>query len=135
MSFFSLLTVLQQIHHCCQALDDKKAANIRVLEVALVSTATDYLVIASGNSEPHLKTLCESVESVLKHQGITVLGVQKTPGSGWAVVDAFDFMVHLFLDEQRGFYDLEALWKDGKALDWQALLTHGGSRTALHSGT
>ena len=121
MRFFGLLTVLGHIRHCCEALNDKKADAIHVVEVASVSTITDYLVIANGNSEPHLKTLCEAVESCLKTCGAAVLGMQKMPGSGWAVVDVFDFMVHVFLPEQRVFYDLGALWKDGVDLDWRVL--------------
>ena len=95
-----------------QALDDKKAGDLRVLDVSKLSSITDYLVLATGNSEPHLRALRIEVERVLDEQKARILGVDTTRSSGWTVVDAFEIMVHLFTPENRDKYRMELLWKD-----------------------
>lgn len=95
-----------------QALDDKKAEDLRVLDVGKLSSITDYLILATGNSEPHLRALRIEVERVLDEQKAKILGVDTTKSSGWAVVDAFEIMVHLFTPENREKYRMELLWKD-----------------------
>lgn len=112
-------TTETHVYHCCHLLDEKKAACIRVLHVKPVSSITDYFILANGVAHPHLKSLCDALEENLKEQSIPVIGVEKESESGWAVIDAFDFMVHLFLPAQRDFYQLDALWKDAEELDWE----------------
>ena len=94
------------------ALDAKKAEDLRVLEVGKLSSITDYLILATGGSEPHLRALRIEVERVLDEQKARILGVDTSKGSGWVVVDAFEIMVHLFSSENRGKYRMELLWKD-----------------------
>lgn len=108
---------LALVELCCRALDDKKAEEIRVLDVSRHSSITDYLVIATGNSEPHLRGLSQEVARVLKEQKQPIVGHELNPQSGWTVVDAHDVIVHLFVPEMRDLYRLDALWKDGKELD------------------
>jgi ribosome-associated protein len=95
-----------------QVLAEKKAEDLRVLDVSQQSSITDYLVLATGNSEPHLRALRIELERVLAEQQVRVLGVDTTKGSGWTVVDLFELMVHLFTPENRDKYRLEVLWKD-----------------------
>lgn len=97
---------------CCEALDDKKAIDLRILDVRKISSVTDYLIIASGNSQPHLKALRSAAERALKDAKAHIVGAESGESSGWQVVDAFDFMVHLFTPEMRSNYRLEQLWKD-----------------------
>jgi len=97
---------------CCEALDDKKALDLKILDVRGISSITDYLVLASGNSQPHLKALRGAVEKALKDARAQIVGAETGEDSGWQVVDAFDFMVHLFTPEMRDNYRLESLWKD-----------------------
>lgn len=110
----------EALQACLVALDDRKAMDVALLDVRGISSITDYLLIASGNSEPHLKALMESVAQYLKDNKVTTMGTDYNPGSGWAVVDAFDFMVHIFLPEQRNLYQLERLWRDAPRLQTQA---------------
>jgi ribosome-associated protein len=110
------------LQRCCQALDDKKAVEMRVLDVAGKSSITNYLVIATATSAPHLKALRLAIEETLKEEKATLVGVEFSADSGWLVVDAFDLMVHLFLPDQRVNYRLESLWKDARDLDVRALL-------------
>ncbi|WP_343075478.1 ribosome silencing factor [Ruficoccus amylovorans] len=101
-----------RIRQCLDALEDRKAEDLKVLDVRGQSTVTDYLILATGNSQPHLRALRTAAEKAFKEQGADVLGVDNIPESGWLVVDAYDIMVHLFTTEQRGNYRLESLWKD-----------------------
>jgi ribosome-associated protein len=95
-----------------QALDDKKAGDVRVLNVAKFSSITDYLIIATATSEPHQRALRIELEKVLDGERARILGIDSTRDSGWTVIDAFEVMVHLFTDENREKYRLDALWKD-----------------------
>ncbi|HTL67708.1 MAG TPA: ribosome silencing factor [Lacunisphaera sp.] len=113
------LKLLQQI---VQALDAKKADDLRVLEVSRQSSITDYLVVATGTSEPHLRALRIELERVLDEAKVNVVGVDTTKGSGWTVVDTFEIMVHLLTRENRDRYKLEALWRDATEIPVAKLL-------------
>lgn len=104
------------------ALDDRKAEDLKVLYVGELSSITDFFILATGNSEPHLKALINSVSRELKDLRVSLVGSDSVQGSGWAVIDAFDVMIHLFLPEQRDFYKLDELWKDAELIDLQTLL-------------
>ncbi len=114
---------VQQIALCAQALEDKKAEDVRILDVTGKSTVTDYLLIATGTSEPHLRALRKAVESTLKENAIHTIGFDRTESSGWLVVDGFDFMVHLFTEDKRDYYNLEHLWKDAQRVEMPELMT------------
>jgi ribosome-associated protein len=100
-----------------QVLEDKKAEDLRILDVSKLSSITDYLVLATGNSEPHLRALRIEVERVLDEQKAKILGVDTTKSSGWTVVDAFEIMIHLFTPENRDKYRMELLWKDAVEME------------------
>lgn len=105
-----------------EALDAKKAEDLRVLDVSKQSSITDYLVLANGTSEPHLRALRVELEKVIDAQQVRILGMDTTKESGWIVVDAFDVMVHLFTPENRDKYRMELLWKDATTLPISKLL-------------
>jgi ribosome-associated protein len=96
----------------CQVLDDKKAEDLRVLRVSEQSSITDFLVIATGTSDPHLRALRIEVEKVLDANAVHIVGMDTTQESGWVVIDAFDIMIHLLNAANRERYALENLWKD-----------------------
>ena len=105
-----------------QALDAKKAEALCVLDVSQQSSITDYLVLATGNSEPHLRALRVELEKVIDAQKVRILGMDTGRTSGWLVVDAFDVMVHLFTPENRDKYRMESLWKDATVIPVAKLL-------------
>jgi ribosome-associated protein len=105
-----------------QALDAKKAEDLRVLDVSKQSSITDYLVLANGNSEPHLRALRVELEKAIDAEKARILGMDTGKGSGWIVVDAFEVMVHLFTTENRNKYRMETLWKDATELPISRLL-------------
>ena len=96
----------------CEALLDKKAMDLKLLYFGNTSPLTDCFIIATGTSNPHLKALRNNVEKTLKEQGIELYSRDRFQPSGWLVLDAIDFVVHLFSEEQRENYALENLWKD-----------------------
>ncbi len=100
----------------CRALDEKKAEGLQVFHVGAVSSLTDYLVIATCTSDPHLRALRVELEKVIDASGARIVGMDAAPGSGWLVVDAFDVMVHVLTEEKRKFYALEKLWGDAEAI-------------------
>ena len=105
------------------ALDAKQAANLRVLDVSAQSSITDWLVLATGNSEPHLRALRIEVEKILDAAQTTIAGMDGGgPDSGWTVVDAYQIMVHLFTAEPRNSYALERLWKNAGEVNVKTLL-------------
>ncbi len=110
------------IRQIVQALDGKKAEDLRVLDVSELSSITDYLVLATGTSEPHLRALRIELERVLDDNKARILSVDTTKGSGWTVVDAFEVMVHLFTPENRDKYRMELLWRDATELPLARLL-------------
>lgn len=104
-----------------RALDEKKAVEIRVLEMGQISSVADFLVIATGTSEPHLRALRIALEQALDEVGVTSRS-ESQRDSGWSVVDAFDVLFHVFRDDIRKSYALEALWKDGLDIPVSAIL-------------
>ena len=111
-------TLPASIQQCVSALDDKKAEHLCVLHVGEISSVTDYFVIATGTSNPHLKALGQCVVDSLAASGHDAVVSGVGDQSGWVVVDAFDFMVHIFTREMRDFFNLEGLWKDGTLIEW-----------------
>jgi len=97
---------------CHRILDDKKAGNIRILDVSAQSSITDYLIIATATSEPHLRALRVELEKVIDAARERIVGIERGQESGWEVIDAFDVMVHVFLGDVRERYGLERLWRD-----------------------
>lgn len=98
---------------CRRFADDKKAEDIAVLDVRGLSTVTDYFVIATATSEPHLRAVAdEIVEQVREKHGQRPRAVDGSVRAAWMVLDYGDVIVHLMRSETRRYYDLEGLWSD-----------------------
>jgi ribosome-associated protein len=121
---------LELVKLCCRVLDDKKAEALTVLQVAETSSITDYLVLATATSEPHLRALRVEIEKALDATGTRIVGMETAQESGWVVIDAFDVMVHLFLKEPRERYGLERLWRDAAEVSVAKLLKPPTSKAA-----
>ena len=106
----------QNLHLACEALLDKKAEDLQLLYFGDNSPLTDCFLIATGTSDPHLKALRNNLEAVLKENKIETLSKDRFQPGGWLVLDAIDFVIHLFSKEQRENYALEHLWKDAEQL-------------------
>src|SRR5215471_10182762 len=98
---------------CRTLADNKKAEDIEILDVRELSSVTDYFVIASGTSEPHLRAIVEEVTGKLREgHGLRPRAVDGRLQAAWVVLDYFDVIVHVMREETRERYDLETLWGD-----------------------
>ncbi|QFU76933.1 ribosome silencing factor [Halioglobus maricola] len=95
-----------------EALDDLKAVNTVTMDVTGLTDVMDYLVITSGTSNRHVKSLADNVCLEAKKQGERALGVEGEDAGEWVLVDFGDVVVHVMLPATRDFYDLERLWAD-----------------------
>src|SRR5213594_3141196 len=102
---------------CRELADNKKAEEIVVLDVRQISSITDYFVIASGTSEPHLRAISDEITDKLRQEHeVQPRAVDGTLQGGWLVLDFFDVIVHLMRTDVRAHYDLEGLWGDAPQL-------------------
>jgi len=92
------------------ALDDLKAVDTKIVEVRGLSSVMDFLVVASGNSSRHVKSLADSVVVKAKEAGCPPIGVEGETDADWVLVDLGDVVVHVMRPAARSFYDLERLW-------------------------
>jgi len=100
---------------CRELADNKKAEQIVVLDVRKLSSVTDYFVICSGTSDPHLRAIVGELENRLREDhGIKARAQDGADGGRWVVMDFFDVIVHVMHPEVRELYDLEGLWSDAK---------------------
>jgi ribosome-associated protein len=98
---------------CRKLADDKKADNIVVLDVRKLSTVTDFFVVMSATSEPHMRALAEDmIEKIKEESGVRPRAVDGTLRASWMVIDYVDVIVHIMRADARQHYDLEGLWGD-----------------------
>jgi ribosome-associated protein len=99
-----------------KALEDKKAVDLLVLELAPIVSFTDYMVICSGTSNTHVSALVSCVEDAFgKGEGPVYINPSKD--DSWWILDFVDVVVHVFKEESRSYYDLEGLWSDARRLE------------------
>ena len=116
------LASLELVRTCCRVLDDKKAEDVRVLDVSEQSSITDFLIVATATSTPHLRALRVELEKSIDAAKTRIVGIETADDSGWTVIDVFDVMVHLFLKSHRAHYGLENLWKDASDVSVRRML-------------
>lgn len=103
-----------------ETLDNKKATDITVIDVAEKSSFADYLVIATGNSERQVHTLTDEVEEVFAKEGLFVKSIEGKQNSGWVLMDFGDIIVNIFTKDTREKYSIEKVWGDCTFLEWEA---------------
>lgn len=99
-----------------EALEDKKAEDISIIDISEVSVLADYFLIASGNSKNQVQALIDNVEEKLGRAGITPKNIEGYQTGNWVLMDYGDLIVHVFDRQNRLFYDLERIWRDGKKI-------------------
>jgi len=97
----------------CKTLDEKKAIDIKAIDISNVSVMADYFIVASASNQNQLNAMQDEVDRVLYEQGIQAKSIEGNRQSTWVLMDYEDVIVHLFSEEDRLFYDLERIWKDG----------------------
>ncbi len=103
----------------CRALDDKKAEDIRVIDISGISIMADYFIIATGKNSQQIRTLVDNVEQELAKAGLVDHKTEGTGSSSWVLLDYGDIIIHIFDEENRLFYSLERIWRDGKEITGQ----------------
>ena len=99
-----------------EALSDKKAKDIRIIDIAEISDIADYFVIASATNTSQLQAMQDAVDEVMYKNGIHAKQVEGNRSSTWILMDYGDVVIHLFSEEDRLFYNLERIWQDGKEI-------------------
>ena len=99
-----------------EALEDKKANDVRVLDISEVTVIADYFIIASGANKKQVQALSDNVEETLGRKGYVPKQTEGYRSAGWVLMDYGDVVVHVFDEENRLFYDLEHIWKDGREI-------------------
>lgn len=113
--------VLKMTKLAIEAMEDKKAEDIRVIDISEVSVVADVFLIAGGNNRSQIQALCDNVEEKLGRAGYPVKQIEGYETANWILMDFGDIIVHVFDKENRLLYDLERLWRDGKEVDISAL--------------
>lgn len=103
------------------ALEDKKAEDIRIIDIGEVSVLADYFIIASGNNRTQVQAMADEVEQRLGRAGAAPRQVEGYQSANWVLLDFGDVIIHLFDTQNRLFYDLERIWKDGTQIDPESL--------------
>lgn len=103
-----------------QALEDKKAEDIHVIDISEVSVIADYFVIAGGSNKSQIQAMCDNVQEKLGRAGYPERQTEGYQTANWILMDFGDVIVHIFDKENRLLYDLERIWRDGQQIDVKA---------------
>ena len=125
-----------RIESALRAASDKKAHDLVVLDLRPVATFTDYFMIASGKNVRQVQAIADEITERLKREGTRAARIEGYQTAEWVLVDYGDFIVHIFDDKARRFYDLERLWREGVRVQLPAdLQTDAGAATGGASGS
>lgn len=117
------MTDKELLNNIVRILDERKAENIVAYNVSKETTLTDYIVIATGNSDTHLYALTDYLKEDTKKMDNAPIGIDGYRASRWVCVDFAGVMVHLMCEDQRSYYDLEAIWGTSEKVDLSDLVT------------
>ena len=111
------MTDREELEIAVKALDSRKAKNITALKVEDLTILANYFIIASATSTTQVKALADEVEYQLGEMGVKPKSIEGYQSQTWIVLEYYDIIVHVFLEETRDFYQLERLWADGIPVD------------------
>ena len=112
-----------------KAIDDKKASDLVVLDISGIASFANYFLLCSGDSSRQIQAIADDVEEKLRAHGLRPSHIEGYRNAEWVLMDYIDLVVHIFSRKARAYYDLERLWRDGKRLDAQKLLTEKAAKT------
>jgi ribosome-associated protein len=114
-------TVKELTKMAVEALEDKKAEDIHIIDISEISTLADYFIIANGTNRSQIQALADNVEEVLGREGLPLKQTEGYDTANWILMDYRDIIVHIFDKENRLFYDLDRIWRDGKLISKEEL--------------
>ena len=106
-----------QVARAAELALERKAADVVVLDLRNISSATDFFLIGSGSSDTQVRSIAEHIMEELRKEGVRPGHVEGVEGGHWVLIDYIDFVVHVFHPQARSFYQLEALWGDAPRRD------------------
>lgn len=113
--------MLKYISIIKNALEDKKAEDIQIINISEISYMADYFIIANGSNINQVHALSDNVCEELIKAGLQIKATEGYQSGNWILLDYGDIIIHIFDKESRSFYDLERIWKDGKIIDLDTL--------------
>lgn len=117
------MTDREKLEIAVKALDSRKGKNITALKVEDLTILANYFIIASATSTTQVKALADEVEYQLGEKGVKPKSIEGYQSQTWIVLDYYDIIVHVFLEETRDFYQLERLWADGTPVDISGMIS------------
>ena len=112
----------EMVKIAAKALEDKKAEDITIIDISEVSVLEDYFIIADGSNRNQVQAMADSAEEALGKAGYDAKQIEGYQSANWILMDYKDIIVHVFSKEDRAFYDLERIWRDGKVLEMDEFL-------------
>ena len=112
-----MLTSKEMAESAVDALEEKKSIDIRVIDISEVSAIADYFIIGEGSNKNQVQAIADEVEERLGRAGANPKQIEGYPTANWILMDYRDVIVHIFDTENRQFYNLEHIWKDGREID------------------
>ncbi len=110
--------ITKAVERAAELALELKAADVVAINLASIWGATDYFLLASGRSDVHVKAIAENIVDHLKEEEIQPEHIEGLQGGRWVLIDYIDFVVHVFHEEARQFYQLEVLWGDAPMLEF-----------------
>ena len=98
-------------------IEDKKGDDIKVIDISKVSSIADYFIIASANNINQVQAISDEIDFILGKEGILPKAIEGNKNATWMLLDDRDIVVHIFLREDRAFYDLDRIWRDGTEVE------------------
>ena len=120
----------QALKIAVKAVDDKKGIDIVVLDISGVATFADHFLLCSGDSARQIQAIADEVQQKMATSGFRPAHIEGYTNAEWVLLDYLDLVVHVFSKKSRGYYDLERLWRDAKALDVAKLLAEEESEAS-----
>ena len=106
--------IFEDVRTAVQAAEEKKAQELVVLQVAEITSFTDYFIICSGSSTRQVQAIADAISEQLKKRGVRPMNTEGYANAEWVLIDFGTFVAHIFTETSRRFYDLERLWRDAK---------------------
>lgn len=103
------------------ALEEKKAEDITVIDIRELSSLGDYFILGSGTNRNQVQAMSDNVEEYMFKAGHKLKNREGYSSGGWILLDYYDIIIHIFSEEERGFYNLEKIWNDGKVIKGEEL--------------
>ena len=103
------------------AIKDKKGEDVKILDISEISTLADFFIIAGGSNRNQVQAIADNVQEQLGREGFNTKNIEGYDSANWVLLDFGDIIVHIFDNDNRLYYDLERIWRDGKLIDSDAL--------------